>query len=76
MKRRARRKVTRPTKAQRERAARRDWNVTQEILFRVTQCHRCGTAPGPLHAVVHRLWVEETRALEAWYRIPSQEVSR
>lgn len=76
MRKRARRK--KPTKAQlaaKLAAERRDWNVRQEIAFDVTHCHRCGAEPGPLHAVVHRLWVEEVKTLEAMLQIPSTEAS-
>ena len=71
------RRTRRPTKAQQEREARKrlDWNVTQEIVFRIERCLRCGAEPGPLHAVVHRFWVEEVKTLEAMLQIPSMEAS-
>lgn len=61
--------------AKRERAARRDWNVTQEIVFRITHCHRCGAEPGPQHAPAHVAWAAEVKVLEAMLQIPSKEVN-
>jgi hypothetical protein len=76
MKKRKPTKKTRQAHAERlERARRIDWNVMQEIVFRIERCQRCGAEPGPLHAVVHRLWVKEVKTLEAMLQIPSTEAS-
>lgn len=76
MRKRARRK--KPTKAQlaaKLAAERRDWNVRQEILFRVERCQRCGSEPGPLHVPTHRAWLDEVLALGAMLALPSRAVT-
>lgn len=74
MRKRARRK--KPTKAQlaaKLAAERLDWNIMQEILFRVERCHRCGAEPGPEHAPTHRRWVDELMLLIEMYKLPAKE---